>query len=462
MIARTTDLPPALLGDATWWGTLAAARDLGSRGVSVTLASDSRLVPARWSRHVARWVRCPGKGEPERVLEWLLDFGKRSPGYVLYPTSDEIAWLVAANCGKLGSHYRLYSPPVEALACLLDKNRLGRAAVAAGLCAPETWCPGDEGEVLRIAGETRFPLYVKPRTNLFSHGCGKGQRVTQLADLLAAWRSWHSSGRFPQDVVERMPGIERPLIQATYARTDRIFTVDGFIDETGELACTLGCVKVLQLPRGSGPGICFQAAPVPGEIENGLVRLFREIGFFGVFDAEFIEDNGRFLLIDVNPRFYNHMAFEVERGLPLPWLAYLGAVGNREGLRAAVDSARKFRSEQSGPIRYVHRLQLRLLLGAQALTGGMNLEERGRWRRWLADREGRTTEPVYQKGDGWPSAAEWALELYYLVRHPHSSLRRLVMVGPRGTRCSAVSSPRRVKKRRSAWLRRREGELPMR
>jgi len=36
---------PALLADATWYGTLAAARDLGAHGVPVTLASDALSRP---------------------------------------------------------------------------------------------------------------------------------------------------------------------------------------------------------------------------------------------------------------------------------------------------------------------------------------------------------------------------------------------------------------------------------
>ena len=128
MDATMTNRAPVLLGDATWWGTLAAARDLGSRGVAVTLASDVGIAPARWSRYVARTIRCPGNGDPAWVLEWLQDFGRQSPGYVLYPTSDEIAWLVAAHRDALSPHYRLYAPPIEALTCLLDKHRLGQAA----------------------------------------------------------------------------------------------------------------------------------------------------------------------------------------------------------------------------------------------------------------------------------------------------------------------------------------------
>jgi D-aspartate ligase len=248
-----SDMPPVLLLDATWWGTLAAARDLGSRGVPVTLASDARIAPARWSRHVTRVVRAPGNSEPSRVLEWLLDFGRRSPGHVLYPTSDEIAWLAAANRDTLGRYYHLYSPVLEALVCLFDKRCLGSAARSAGLCAPDAWCPTSEEDVARVAEEARFPVYVKPRMQVFASMHGKGQQVGRAADLLDTWRSWHAKVRFPREIRERIPEVELPIVQSSYAGTDRIYTVDGFIDERGELFCSLACVKVLQRPRGSGP-----------------------------------------------------------------------------------------------------------------------------------------------------------------------------------------------------------------
>ena len=73
---------------AAYHGTLAAVRCLGAEGIRVTVAESSRFVPAVWSRFVARRVHCPGLEQSSRFVEWLLDFGAREPGYVLYPTSD--------------------------------------------------------------------------------------------------------------------------------------------------------------------------------------------------------------------------------------------------------------------------------------------------------------------------------------------------------------------------------------
>src|SRR5262249_23127784 len=114
-------LPQALLADATFFGTLAAVRDLSEHGVTGTLASDSWVAPARWSRHSERSVRCPSAKGGARFLAWLLRFGAAQPGFVLYPTSDEIAWLIAAHSETLACSYRLYTPPIESLVRLLDK-----------------------------------------------------------------------------------------------------------------------------------------------------------------------------------------------------------------------------------------------------------------------------------------------------------------------------------------------------
>src|SRR5262249_55204143 len=148
--------------------------------------------------------------------------------------------------------------------------------------------------------------------------------------------------------------------QSYISGAERVYTVDGFVDETGEIYATLACVKVLQRPRGSGPGIIFEHAEIDPAIDRGLRDLFQLTGYYGVFDAEFIECGSRKLLIDINPRFYNHMAFEIERGLHLPWLAYLAATGDRRRLNAEVAKARATGVRRRA---YVHRLPTALLLG---------------------------------------------------------------------------------------------------
>jgi predicted ATP-grasp superfamily ATP-dependent carboligase len=422
-------LAPALLCDATWYGTLAAARDLGSRGVPVTLASDALIAPARWSRHVSRTVRCPSTRQPERLLAWLLEFGEREPGHVLYPTSDDLALIIAAHREVLAPRFRLFTPAADVLARLLDKARLPAEARAAGLDVPETRWARDEGDVERAAREMRFPLLLKPRAQVmltFRGRSRKGMRVDRPADLLPRWREMRRELAFHPMVASRIPEVGLPIIQEAHPVLERIYTVDGFVDETGDLYAALACTKILQRPRRSGPGVCFEEAALAPGIAEALRRLCRATGFRGVFDAEFVIDGERRLLIDLNPRFYNHMAFEVERGLPLPWLAYLAALGEREALRQAVAAAAAPRPWRRA---YVHRLYVAQMLAAQAATRAMEPAARRALREWIASHAGYVVDPASAPGDRLPALADVALHLAAFLRHPRAYLRELLAGG---------------------------------
>jgi predicted ATP-grasp superfamily ATP-dependent carboligase len=415
-------LPPALLADATWYGTLAAARELGKRGIPVTLACDDWLAPARWSRHVASAVKCPPTRQAERILDWLRAFGAENPGHVLYATSDTLAWIIAEERESLAPLFRIYSPSPQVFATLLDKGQLSQAAEAVGLGTPRTWLPKDESEVERIASEAPFPVFLKPRTQLFATTGYKGGRVDRREDLLPLWKSVRMPDETRRRLAAYMPDAEWPMVTTCYPSSESIFTVDGFIDQSGRMVA-LGCNKLLQNPRRLGAGVVFEEAPIPDEIEQGLRRMLARAGYFGVFDAEFVNDDGRLRLIDMNPRFYNHMAFEIDRGLPLAWLAYLGAAGAEGELDAAMDEVS--RSLRRDIRAYVHRLPTTLLLTAQRVAGSMSREERGHWRRWMAERSSETVDPASEPGDRIPGVVDAFFHAASFLRHPRAFVRSL-------------------------------------
>ncbi len=420
MIDRRS-LPPVLLGDATWYGSLAAARDLGSRGVPVTLATDAFLAPARWSRFVSRVVRSPAAKRSTEFLAWLHAFGDENPGHVLYPTSDDAAWIIADDREALAKKFKLYSPAAEVFAVLLDKGRLAQAASAAGLPIPETWSPETEADVEQIARTARFPLFIKPRSQVLAIGGLKGSRVDRPADLVTAWNTSAMPG-CEELLGSAMRGVAKPLIQACYPDFERIYTVDGFVDRAGNMV-TMGCNKLLQRPRRKGPGVVFEEAPTYPAITAGLEKLWRQTGFFGVFDVEFVVDGDRVMLIDLNPRFYNHMIYEVDRGLPLPWMAYLGALGEDVELAAAMRAVKE-RTLKGPPHVYVHRMPTSLLLAMQGLAGNMTREERAGWRRFVRS-AATISDPSVQSGDQMPWVADYVMHITTFLRHPRSFLRQL-------------------------------------
>jgi D-aspartate ligase len=414
-----SERPPVLLTDATWYGTLAAARDLGERGVPVIAGYDTATAPLRWSRHVDTTLRCPSTTDADAFVDWLHEFGERNPGYVLYPTSDDVAFLIAYHRATLSQLYRLFMPPLNSLMSVLDKSSLAESCRRVGLATPETWAPCGPEDLASLAQELPYPVLIKPRAQLLSSGSTKGVRVDSPCDLERAWSKVRDDLDFDRRAIEVAPELGLPIIQALHACSERIYTIDGFVDGDGEIVGALACVKCLQIPRGAGPGVCFEAAELDPVTMSGLARLFRDVGFAGVFDVEFAFDGDSKLLIDVNPRFYNHMAFEIERGLPLPWYAYLAATGQRSTLRELGRSTRLSPPVGSGA--YVHRLPMQLMLAAQRFSGNMTRRECREWRRWMRrHRSAGLHDPAFTRHDRLPGL----LDLVHQARYPRSLVKK--------------------------------------
>lgn len=399
--------PPFLLTAADYYGTLAAARCLGAHDVPVVVADDHLFAPTLWSRHVRRRVTCPPMSRLEDYLEWLTAFGDRQPGHVLYPTSDDLAWLMAAHRRELERRFLLYGPDLPTLLSVLDKGRLYGACKAVGIATPETWFPTDEG-VERLAGVVRYPLLIKPRTQVLSRTKSKGHVVERASELGPAYRAF------------RKENGGWPLLQAFYRSALGIRSISGFCTEGAEEFVVRSSQKVLQWPRHVGVGICFEDAPVDEKLASRVRALCRHVGYFGVFEVELLEHGPELMLIDFNPRFFGQLGFDVARGLPSPYLVYLAARGARDALHRAVERACAW--EPRGRHLYVNRIALEWSIFVERLLGRADGGDAWRWEQWRT--KSRVHDAALDDDDRLPGIVDTAQQLWLLARHPRSIVRK--------------------------------------
>jgi predicted ATP-grasp superfamily ATP-dependent carboligase len=417
--------PPILLTAADYNGTLAAARCLGRAGVPVEMADGRWLTSGRWSRYVSRRFSAPGPEHPHQFMEWLLSFGKRGPGRVLYPTSDDVAFLYALHREQLQLHFRLYQPPIETIYTLLNKRRLQQAARAVGLEMPQSWLPGNDGDLASLSATLRFPVIIKPQTQILFFPHPKGALVHQPSELAAAYSSFTRSAKYAGELLSFDPTAGRPMLQEFYPRAALgIYNLSGFIDMAGDLLVVRASRKLLQRPRRLGIGICFERAPVREDLVERLAALCRHVGYFGVFEVEFIEDGDRMLLLDFNPRFYGEMGFDSARGMLLPMFVYYAAMGRREDLRRAVEAGRA--AGEARVRAFCHRFQLEVVLWTQRFSGRLSRSEVSRWRSWLSVHRGYVVDAVLDRDDWFPGLVEVAAHLYDCVRHPRGFMNQIL------------------------------------
>ena len=123
-----------------------------------------------------------------------------------------------------------------------------------------------------------------------------------------------------------------------------------------------------------------------------------------MFEAEFIPENSRNLLIDFNPRYYGQMAFDVARGVPLPWMLHLGATGREATIAAAVKPS----GSSSTTSAYCDAIGLQWLLAAGRFAGGIDAANARRWRGWLRVHKAAAVDAIIRPDDVLPAVAKAA------------------------------------------------------
>ena len=248
-----------LLASASASGTIAAVRNLGANGIDVGVVSSGFLSGAAWSRWAFSRHRAPPETTGVRFIERLLAIGKANPGRILLATSDETAWLYAANADLLKQHYCLYQPSLATIHTILDKTRFEAAASGAGFPVLPSWHPRSVDELQAIVPNLPYPILIKPRTQVHRLWTDKGMVAYSAEDLLHKYKQYVDRERARvSDNNPLLSDAHLPILQQFLTVGDEgVLSVTGFIDQSGKHFVTRYSAKVLQRSKPAGVGVCF-------------------------------------------------------------------------------------------------------------------------------------------------------------------------------------------------------------
>ena len=417
---------PVLLASASFAGTIAAARHLGANGFDVRVVSSHRLGAAAWSRQTARVYSAPPESESQRFLERLLAIGAADPGQILLPTSDETAWLYTMNAAELGRYFCVNLPSIEVLRNILDKKRFADAATSAGLAVLPSWDPRNFDDVTALAPTLPYPILIKPRTHVNRLRNDKGVVVHSALDLINQYRRFVDLERVRAAHNSLLPDAGLPILQQfVCVGSEGVRSVTGFVDRTGELFVTRCATKVFQRSQPVGTGVCFESLSTVPELSNAIRRLCRELGYFGIFEVEFIWFDGGWAAIDFNPRLFNQIGMDIRRGMPLPLLACLDAAGETASLRDAVAKAQ---AEDDAKAVFCDLFTLRAILLARTMTGRISHEDRAYWRAWIKRHAADTVDYAADDSDPIPMVIHALSDIYLGLKSFSRFLRSMPRV----------------------------------
>jgi D-aspartate ligase len=300
---------------------LSIARSLGRQGVPVWVATPPNIKLASCSRYTKRTLAWP-TGDAESQVAHLLELAARHQlhQWVLLPTSDESAALLSKFRVPLSRRFRVSTPSWDVLRWAYDKRLTYQHAAACNVDFPATVNPECEAD-LRVAA-LNFPVILKPATHAVASRftVEKAWPAANREELLARYRE--ARALIPSDLIlvqERIPGGGE--FQFSYAAL--------YCD--GRPIVSLTARRTRQYPVDFGYSSSFvETFPIP-EIIAPSERLLSRIRYTGLVEVEYKFDarDGRFKLLDINPRLWTWSTIGARAGVDFPYLLWRLAVGKR-------------------------------------------------------------------------------------------------------------------------------------
>ena len=270
---------------------LAVARCLSAAGHRVTLGDHDGTVIARFSRHVASFVRLPSPvADPHRFFEAVTGAAQRIGADVVLPLFEEGLMLAAYWDAK--ATLRAAMPPFALGLELADKGTGVARAQQAGLPVAETRA------ATREAAELGFPLVVKPRLSTSGVGVRVARDASGLARLLDGLAA-------PEDhVAQRWAGSRELVFQ-------------GVFDE-GRCVAAHAYRVLCRHPPEHGFGILLESVADEALLQHGI-HLGAEVGYHGALGIDFLAgDDGAPRVVEINPRMVLGVVNAVDAGVLIP------------------------------------------------------------------------------------------------------------------------------------------------
>jgi D-aspartate ligase len=274
---------------------------------------------AKYSRYVARSFNWPGPAH-ENAAGWLVEFAVRHglDRWALFAGGDEEVRLVAQRHAMLEEVYRVVTPPWEIVRIASDKRLTHEHAGAIGVDSPWSRYPQSREEVAAL--DCRFPVILKPRVHAGRNSfvAAKAWRVDDRAALLARYDEAAALvGSNAIAIQELIPGGGG--VQFSYAA----------VWSEGAPVGSLVARRTRQYPVDFGVTSTFVETIEQAAVEEAANRFLASLRFSGLVELEFKYDarDGRYKLLDVNPRPWTWIALAGAAGVDLPWMQWRLACG---------------------------------------------------------------------------------------------------------------------------------------
>lgn len=315
----TSNEPTPVLILGAHIAALGALRVLAKRGIPCYVVDDTTNIIARSRWHRPTTPTLVESSDSEALAAFLraLDL----PRAVLLPCSDQWALAVAGLPPDLRERFPTSLPPLEAVAQFVDKDRFRQLVDRLDIPRPRTLVIREPADLERASDDDMEHGFLKPtESHLHNQRFGTKGFFIELREQAVGLVEQATAAGITFLLQEWIPGGPSATI-----------LIDGFVDQTGRIAAMVARRRVRMDPpkiANTCSDVTIPLAEV-APVMDPLRKLLDAVQYRGIFNVEFKFDerDGRFKIIEVNPRPFWLIGHIARTGVDLPWMSYLDAQG---------------------------------------------------------------------------------------------------------------------------------------
>jgi predicted ATP-grasp superfamily ATP-dependent carboligase len=223
--------------------------------------------------------------------------------------------------GEITARFPSCVPPLASLEILVDKGRFYRLLQELGIPHPRTRMVNSGSlseEAMRTLGEGWF---IKPRIS---------QEFFRAHGRKALWPFEEATAQSLEAL--RQQDVSCMLQEYVPGPPSNHFFLDGFVAPDGRVIARFARRRLRMYPTDFGNSSLMVSVPLEdlGPAPADLERLLGQLGYRGIFSAEFKRDDrdGTFRLVEVNPRAWWFVEFAARCGVDTATMSFKAARGD--------------------------------------------------------------------------------------------------------------------------------------
>jgi predicted ATP-grasp superfamily ATP-dependent carboligase len=283
---------------------------LAQAGLEVHVAEWLPWACALLSRSCSRKLISPNPQKaPQAYLEFILKQLQQEKYDCLLAMEEDTLLLLSSIRTQLEKYTSFPFPEEALIRKVRDKANLAPLAQAVNVSYPQSAVLESFKDLKSYARDWGYPLVVKPCITSGSRGMTYIYKEGEL-----------------QTVYDRVARNLKPVLVQQYIAGNS-YGVSCLMGAGQEFLGSFVHMRLRAFPVQGGPSTLAVSAVYP-QLQEAACELLSALKWYGVAMVEFkVTPEGRFYLIEINPRFWGSLALAIHCGVNFPYLLYQLAMG---------------------------------------------------------------------------------------------------------------------------------------